>query len=62
MVNSGLITGAPLTQATLIAYLESEQNTLLQMPEDLKIEFPDPNSLTRYEAPLKDYQSMKQEI
>jgi hypothetical protein len=55
MVNSGLVTGAPLTQATLIAYLETEQNTLLQMPEDLKIEFPDPNALTRYEAPLKDY-------
>lgn len=32
------------------------------MPEDLKIQFPDPNALTRYEAQLKDYLTMKQEI
>lgn len=62
MVNTGLVTGLPLTQASMVAYLEPDQNTLLEMPEDLKIEFPDPNALTRYEAPLKDYSTMKQEI
>ena len=62
MVNFGLLSGAPLTQTNLIAYLDREQNALLLMPEDLKIEFQDPNALTRYEAPLRDYSSMKQEI
>jgi hypothetical protein len=39
MLNSGLLSGAPLTQTNLIAYLDREQNALLLMPEDLKIEF-----------------------
>lgn len=39
MINSGLLSGAPLTQTSLIAYLDREQNALLLMPEDLKIEF-----------------------
>lgn len=62
MINSGLLSGAPLTQTNLIAYLDREQNSLLSMPEELKIVFQDPNALSRYEAPLKDYSSMKQEI
>ena len=62
MVNSGLLTGAPLTQSNMIAYLDKEQNALLLMPEDLKIVFQDPNALSRYEAPLKEYSTMKQEI
>lgn len=62
MVNSGLLSGAPMTQTNLIAYLDKEQNALLLMPEDLKIVFQDPNALARYEAPIKEYTSMKQEI
>ena len=62
MINSGLLSGAPLTTASLVAYLDQEQNSLLEMPEDLKISFKDPNSLARYEAELKDYILMKQEI
>lgn len=62
MVNIGLLSGAPLTQSSLVAYLDPEQNTLLAMPEDLKINFQDPNALARYEASAKDYALMKQEI
>ena len=37
MVNVGLLSGAPLTISNLVAYLDQEQNELLEMPEDLKI-------------------------
>ena len=37
MVNVGLLYGAPLTISNLVAYLDQEQNELLEMPEDLKI-------------------------
>jgi len=32
MLNEGVLTGAPLAQAHMFAYLTPEQNELLQMP------------------------------
>ena len=37
MLNSGLLSGQPLVQAQMIAYLTPEQNEFLQMPESLDI-------------------------
>ena len=39
MLNEGLLTGEPLNQAQMYAYLTPEQNELLQMPERLDIHF-----------------------
>ena len=37
MLNSGILSGQPLSQAQMIAYLTPEQNEILQMPERLDI-------------------------
>jgi hypothetical protein len=39
MINTGLLSGAPLTHSNMIAYLDNEQNQLLCMPEELKITY-----------------------
>ena len=39
MLNSGILSGQPLGQAQMIAYLTPEQNEFLQMPERLDIQF-----------------------
>ena len=39
MLNSGILSGQPLSQAQMIAYLTPEQNEILQMPERLDIQF-----------------------
>ena len=39
MMNSGVLSGQPLAQAQMIAYLTPEQNEFLQMPERLDIQF-----------------------
>ena len=39
MLNQGVLTGQPLAQAQMFAYLTPEQNEILQMPERLDIQF-----------------------
>ena len=39
MLNAGLLTGQPLNQAMMYAFLTPEQNEILQMPERLDIQF-----------------------
>ena len=62
MINSGVLTGEPLNQTQMVAYLTREQNELLQLPEQLQISFEDESEIARYLAPLKDYVGIRQEM
>lgn len=65
MINSGVLSGQPLAQAQMIAYLTPEQNEFLQMPEQLDIRFsPTEQELqvARYQAPASDYVGVRQEM
>ena len=62
MINSGVLTGEPLNQTQMVAYLTREQNELLQLPEQLQISFEDESEISRYLAPLKDYVGIRQEM
>lgn len=65
MVNSGLLSGQPLVQAQMFAYLTPEQNQFLQMPERLDIQFApteDQLQVARYQAPAAEYCQVRQEM
>ena len=62
MINSGLLTGEPLSSSDMVAYLTREQNELLQLPEQLNITLEDGSDIARYMAPLKDYVGTRQEM
>lgn len=66
MLSEGLLTGQPLAQAQVFAYLTPEQNEFLQMPDSLDIQFSPssvPNSqIARYQAPASEYASIRQEM
>ncbi len=65
MLSEGVLTGQPLAQAQVFAYLTPEQNEFLQMPESLDIQFTpsDGNSqIARYQALATEYASVRQEM
>ena len=65
MLNTGVLSGQPLAQAQMFAYLTPEQNEFLQMPERLDIQFApsdDQPALARYQAPASEYSQVRQEM
>ena len=56
MMNHGILTGEPLTQTPMFAYLTKEQNSHLQMPMSLQSEnSADGLDLMRLQAPVEEY-------
>jgi len=57
--NTALVNGESMELTSMVAYLTPDENRLLEMPDDISSSL---SAVDRYEAPVSNYITQKQEL